>query len=128
MPTRRDTNSAADTRSGGQRLDAKRCGCTGERRVLGRKRQTQPHGQLQVGRIVSCEAPLAGEWQYVSKCAPREVGVDADVEIAKNPQELDGARLGDAPTPLGAEQDVPELQRPKRRDVSGRGAQSIEKR
>src|SRR5436305_941422 len=115
MPTRRDTNSAADTRSGGQRLDAQRCGRTGEGRVLRRKRQAQAHGELEVGRIVSREASLAREWQYVSKRAPREVRVDADVELAENSQELDSARLRDAPTPLGAEQNVPDLQRPKRR-------------
>src|SRR5438132_11845042 len=128
MPTPPDRNSAADPRSGGERLDVERCGRTGERRILGRKRQTQPHGQLEVARIVSREASLAREWQYVSKRVPWEVRVDAYVEIAKNPQELDGARLGDAPTPLGAEQNVSDLQRPKRRDVSRRGAQAIEKR
>src|SRR5438876_11434414 len=101
MPTRPDTNSAADRRLGGERLDAKRCGRTGERRVLRRKRQTQAHGQLEVGRIVSREASRAREWQYVSRRTPRQVRVDGDVEIAENPQELDGARLGDAPTPLG---------------------------
>src|SRR6266536_5644490 len=125
MPTRPDKNSAADPRSGGERLDAKRCGRTGECRILGRKRQTQSHGQLEVGRIVSREAPLAGEWQYVSKRTSRQVRVDADVEIAENRQELDGARLSDAPAPLGAEQNVSDLQRPERRDVSRRGVQAI---
>src|SRR5436305_2036485 len=122
MSTRRDTNSAADPRSGGEHLDAERCGRSSERRILGRKRQTQPHGQLEVGRIVSREASLARERQYVSKRASRQIRVDSDVEIAENPQELDGARLGNAATPLGPEQNVPDLQRPKRRNVSRRGA------
>src|SRR6266545_4396436 len=128
MPAWAATTSAADPRSGGERLDAQRSGRTGERRVLRRKRQTQAHGELEVGRIVSREASLACEWQYVSKRAPRKVRVDADVELAENPQELDSARLSDAPPSLGAEQNVPDLQRPERRDVSRRGAQTIEKR
>src|SRR5437867_10575909 len=115
MPTRLDTNSAADPRSGGEGLDAERCGRTGERHILGRKRKTQPHGQLEVGRIVSREASLAREWQYVSKRASRQVGVDMDVEIAENPQKLDGAHMSDPPTPLGAAQNIPNLQRPKHR-------------
>src|SRR5437867_1314513 len=128
MPTRVDTTSATDPRSGDERLDAQRVGRMGERRILRRKRQTQAHGELEVGRIVSREAPLAGERQYVSKRAPREVRVDADVELAENPQELDSARLRDAPPSLGAEQNVSDLQRPERRNVSRRGAQTIEKR
>ena len=84
MPTPPDRNSAADPRSGGERLDVERCGRTGERRILGRKRQTQPHGQLEVARIVTREASLTREWQYVSKRAPWEVRVDAYVEIPQS--------------------------------------------
>src|ERR1700694_1552824 len=128
MPMRADINSEADPRSGGERFYAERRRGTGERCILRRKRKTQAHGELEVGGIVGCEAPLAREWEHVSKRAPRQVRVDADVEIAEYPQELDGARLGDSPASLGAEQNVPDLQRPKCRDVSRRGAQTIEKR
>src|ERR1700687_5086024 len=107
MPTLADTNSEADPRSGGERLDAERHGRTGERLILRRQRQTQAHGELEVGRIVGREAPLARKWQYVSERTPRQVRVDADVEIAENAQELDGARLGDPSALLGAEQNVP---------------------
>src|ERR1700687_4653342 len=126
MPTLADTNSEADPRSGGERLDAERHGRTGERLVLRRQRQTQAHGELEVGRIVARAAPLAREWQHVSKRTPGQVGIDADVEFAENAQELDGARLGDPSAFLGAEQNVPDLQRPERRDVSRRGAQTVE--
>src|SRR6266542_5145000 len=108
MPTRADTNYAGDPRSGGERLDAESRRHTGERRVLRRKREAYAHGELEVGRIVSREAPLAREWQYVSERALRQVRVDTDVEFAENPQELDHARLGNAPASLGAEQNVPD--------------------
>src|ERR1700730_401669 len=119
-------NGAADSPSGGEHLDAERRGRTGERLILRRERQTQAHGELEVGRIVGREAPLAREWQYVSERTPGQVGIDADVELAENAQELDGARLGDPSAFLGAEQNVPDLQRPERRDVSRRGAQTVE--
>ena len=38
---------------GGECLDPERRGRAGERRILRRKRQTQAHGELEVGRIVS---------------------------------------------------------------------------
>src|SRR6266404_1951745 len=126
MPTHATTNGAADSPSGGERLDAERRGRTGKRPILRRQRPTQPHGELEVGRIVGREAPLACEWQHVSKRAPRQVRVDADVEIAENAQELDGARLADPPALLGAEQNIANLQRPELRDVSRRGAQTVE--
>src|ERR1700682_2690875 len=106
MPTHATTNGATDSRSGGERLDAERRSRTGERLILRRQRQPQVHGELEVGRIVGREAPLAREWQHVSKRAPGQVRVDADVEIAENAQELYGARLGDPPALLGAEQNV----------------------
>src|ERR1700693_3958663 len=103
MSARADTDSAADARSGGERLDVERRGRTGERLILRRQRQTQAHGELEVGRVVRREAPLAREWQYVSERTPGQVGIDADVEFAENAQELDGARLGDPSAFLGAE-------------------------
>src|ERR1700730_9173388 len=128
MPTQVNTGSAAYSRSGGKRLNADRRSRTGERLLLGRQRHAQAHSELEVGRIVSREAPLAREWQDVSECAPRQVRVDADVELAENSQELDGAGVGNATAALGAEQNVSDFKFPKRRDVSRRGAQTIEQR
>src|SRR6266567_3946600 len=128
MPTQADTTSATDSSSGGVRLDAERRGRAGERLILRRKRQTQAHGELQIGRVIGREAPLAREWQHIAEGAPWQVGIDTDVELAEDIQEFGGSRPGDAPVFLGAKQNVSDLQGPERRDMSRRGAQSIEKR
>jgi hypothetical protein len=70
---------------------------------------------------------LARERQYISKCASWRIGIDTDVEVVKNSKELDRARLGDSRAPLGAEQNIPDLQRPERRHVSGCGEQTFKK-
>src|SRR3982074_2993050 len=97
MATRAATGSTADPRSSGECLDMQRSGRAGERRILRRQRQAQTHGELEGGRIGSREAPLARERQYVAERAPRQVGVDADVELAEDLQELGGSRPRNAP-------------------------------
>src|SRR5438034_599971 len=121
-------NTTAVPRSGSEPLDAERRRRPSERRVLGRERQSQAHGKLEVTHIVSREALLTRERQHVPEPASRQVGIDADVELAENSQELNRARLRNASALLSREQNVPDLQFPDRRDVSRRGAQAIEKR
>src|SRR6266700_1483664 len=128
MPIRAETTSAAEPSSGGERLDVEPRGRAGERRILRRKRQTQAHGELEVGRIISGEAPLPREWQHIAERTPWHVRIDANIELADDIQEFSGSRPGDAPVFLRAKQNVPDLQGPKHRDMSRRSAQSIEKR
>src|SRR5260221_8877630 len=126
MTARADTAVTSESRSPGERLDANLRGCTGELLILRRQRQAPTHGQLEVARVIGCEAPLACDRQYVPERAPRQVRVDADVEFVENSEKFDRACLRDAPVLLGAKQNVPNFQRPQRRNVTRGGGQAIE--
>ena len=99
-----------------------------QRRVLGRGRQPQMHGELELGGVAGCHALRARQRQHVAKRAPRQFEVDLNVEIAKSPEDFDSACLGAASALLGAEKDVADLQCPRGRNVRPRGAPTIKKR